>query len=98
MAVLPQSFAPNNATAEKEARRLLEARLGPLKELTPASGSYLNEAYPYEEDWQETFWGANYGRLLAVKRAVDPADVFWCAPCVGNEGWEAGDDGRLCRV
>ena len=35
--------------------------------------------------------------MKAIKRRVDPHDVFWCAPCVGNERWkEVGD--RLCRV
>lgn len=34
---------------------------------------------------------------LRIKRAVDPDDVFWCHPCVGNERWEQVD-GRLCRV
>jgi hypothetical protein len=25
--------------------------------------------------------------MLAVKRSVDPEDVIWCTPCVGNERW-----------
>lgn len=81
-----------------EARELIEARLQPLKDLTPDSGSYLNEAYPYEDDWQKAFWGDNYERLLSIKKTVDPEDVFWCVPCVGNEGWKEQDDGQLCRV
>lgn len=34
---------------------------------------------------------------LSIKRAVDPNDVFWCTPCVGNDRWKQVGD-RLCRV
>jgi hypothetical protein len=51
----------------------------------------------YEPDWQQSFWGDNYARLAEIKRAVDPDDVLWCAPCIGNEGWEEVDN-RLCQV
>ena len=55
------------------------------------------QAYVYQTDWQHTFWGENYERLLEIKQRIDPDDVFWCHPCVGNEGWE--EVGRqLCRV
>lgn len=50
-----------------------------------------------EPDFQKEYWGDNYTRLLSIKRSVDPYDVFWCAVCVGSEGWkEVG--GELCRV
>ena len=60
-------------------------------------GAYVNEANAYQPDWQETFWGSNYPRLLKIKREMDPDDVFWCHPCVGNERWQEVD-GQLCRV
>lgn len=56
------------------------------------------QAAAFEKDPAATFWGDNYQRLLEIKRKIDPHDVFWCSPCVGNEGWEQKDDGRLCRV
>ena len=49
-----------------------------------------------EPNFQQTFWGSNYPRLLKIKNKYDPTDVFWCQPCVGNEGWEVVDD-VLCR-
>jgi hypothetical protein len=50
-----------------------------------------------EPDWQHTFWGSNYSKLKAIKKKYDPRDVFWCHPCVGNEGWK--EDGvKLCRI
>ncbi|RDA89010.1 hypothetical protein CP532_0668 [Ophiocordyceps camponoti-leonardi (nom. inval.)] len=91
-------FPPLNKTAEREAIEILDKSFQPLRDLTPNSGAYMNEALPFERDWQHTFWGSNYERLLAIKKAVDPDDVFWCSPCVGNEGWRQRQDGRLCRV
>lgn len=69
-----------------------------LRELAPDTGAYVNEADANEPNFQETFWGENYARLKEIKRRIDPGDVFWCSPCVGNEGWEVVDGGGLCRV
>jgi hypothetical protein len=68
-----------------------------LRTLDPDSGAYINEADPYEPNWQQAFWGSNYERLLEIKRKVDPADVLWCQPCVGSENWELVGD-MVCRV
>lgn len=56
-----------------------------------------SQAYPYEADWQSDFWGDHYNRLAEIKREVDPDDVLWCHPCVGNEGWNE-IEGKLCRA
>jgi hypothetical protein len=48
----------------------------------------MSQNNPSEPNWQYAFWGENYERLLQIKRAVDPNDVLWCHPCVGNERWE----------
>lgn len=71
--------------------------LEPLRKLAPKSGAYVNEAFPEEPDWQHSFWGKNYERLLKIKREVDPDDVLWCNPCVGNDRWKEVD-GVLCRA
>lgn len=55
------------------------------------------QAAPFEPDWQHQFWGDNYERLVEIKRKVDPHDVLWCNPCVGNERWEEVGN-KLCRV
>lgn len=68
-----------------------------LRELAPDSGSYINEANPSEPDHQHAFWGNNYERLLKIKKKIDPTGLFWCAFCVGGEGWKA-IGGRVCRV
>jgi hypothetical protein len=67
-----------------------------LKSLNPNGGTYANEADPESPDWQRAFWGSNYERLFAIKKAVDPEGIFYCRACVGSELW---DDvgGVLCR-
>ncbi|KPM37671.1 hypothetical protein AK830_g8885 [Neonectria ditissima] len=91
-------YPPFDKVAALKTRKILNDRFEALRELTPGGGSYMNEGFPFEEDWQQTFWGENYERLLKIKRKVDPKDVLWCTPCVGSEGWEESSDGRLCRV
>ncbi|RKU43533.1 hypothetical protein DL546_006865 [Coniochaeta pulveracea] len=84
-AVLPQwkdtlvmgSFVfPYNFTApfaEMQARQdFITQKVMPLVEkATPGAGAYINEADYQQPDWQETFYGANYHRLLDVKRKWD---------------------------
>ncbi|HEV7555820.1 MAG TPA: BBE domain-containing protein [Kofleriaceae bacterium] len=61
------------------------AAMAPIRALTPAGGAYVNEADYFEPDWQRTFWGDNYTRLLAIKRTYDPAGLFVCHHCVGSD-------------
>ncbi|KAF2273025.1 FAD-binding domain-containing protein [Westerdykella ornata] len=75
------------------------------RDITPGSGAYLNEADRLEPNWQQSFWGSKYARLLEIKQAVDVKDVFWAANAVGSEGWVVetvdglpGENGKLCRV
>jgi hypothetical protein len=81
--------------------------LGPLRELTPAGGTYGNEADIAEPDWQNAFWGENYSRLLKIKKEVDPSGLFYVHHGVGSEDWVVDDrgivgvqstDGPLCRT
>ncbi|KAL7621380.1 hypothetical protein AAE478_008702 [Parahypoxylon ruwenzoriense] len=91
------SFPPLNLTARAETLADVNAMTEPLRRLAPNMGAYVNENNPGEPDWQHAFWGENYDRLFRIKREVDPLDVLWCHPCVGNERWK--EDGyQLCRV
>ncbi|KAF2795411.1 FAD binding domain-containing protein [Melanomma pulvis-pyrius CBS 109.77] len=67
-----------------------------LRELSPDTGAYFNEADSYEPEWQESFWGSNYERLLNIKRKYDPHNLLWCQRCVGSEALVEIGDGRLC--
>jgi hypothetical protein len=77
----------------------------PLREATLNGGAYGNEADPSEPNYQQSFWGANYARLVQIKNQWDPTGLFYVNRGVGTEGWvvEDGDrglqtqDGKLCR-
>ncbi|KAE8136429.1 hypothetical protein BDV38DRAFT_272028 [Aspergillus pseudotamarii] len=63
-------------------------KLEAMKAAAPGTGTYLNEADPYDPDWKEDFYGDQYNWLKSVKQKYDPDGVFWCYRCVGYEGWE----------
>jgi hypothetical protein len=87
-------------------RKLTNEILGPIRELTPTGGAYGNEADISEPDWQQSFWGSNYPKLLEIKHNWDPTDLFYVWHGVGSESWYMDDgdrgvqtqDGKLCRV
>lgn len=56
-----------------------------IRGATPGSGSYVNEADYFEPDWQTSFWGTNYPRLLGIKRKYDPDNLFRVHHGVGSE-------------
>jgi hypothetical protein len=83
----------------------LRARVNVLRDLTPESGTYFNEADRLEPGWQDAFWGYHYPRLLKIKKAVDPWNLFWAPNTVGGEGWAVmqpdglpTQDGPLCQT
>ncbi|KAI1120993.1 FAD-binding domain-containing protein [Nemania abortiva] len=90
-------FPPLNVTARQKTLTDINAMTEPLRRLAPKMGAYINENNPGEPNWQYTFWGENYKRLLKIKREIDPHDVLWCHPCVGNERWELHGY-QLCPV
>ena len=54
------------------------------------AGAYVSESNYFDEDWQASYWGSNYQRLLAAKQAYDPDGLFFVHNGVGTEGW-SGD-------
>jgi FAD/FMN-containing dehydrogenase len=84
---------PDRAKGEA-AKAGVTAAMKFIRDVTPSSGSYVNEADYFEPDWQRSFWGENYPRLLEIKRKYDPDGLFYCHHCVGSEGWS--NDG-MCR-
>ena len=65
----------------------------PLREVTPGGGAYANGAQIGEPDWQQSFFGANYPRLLELKMNFDPTELFYVHHGVGSAGWRVEDDG-----
>ncbi|KAF2122532.1 hypothetical protein BDV96DRAFT_593064 [Lophiotrema nucula] len=47
--------------------------------------AYSNEDMNFERDFQQSFWGENYPRLIQIKEEVDPDLLFQCPSCVGSE-------------
>jgi FAD/FMN-containing dehydrogenase len=50
--------------------------LDEVKNILPYQAAYTNEADILEKDWQQVFYGSNYGRLAAIKRKYDPTNFF----------------------
>ncbi|TLD25653.1 hypothetical protein PspLS_06299 [Pyricularia sp. CBS 133598] len=81
-----------------EAFRHVREVLSPaMRELSPGTGTYMNEADWGSPHWKEDFFGANWDRLSAIKNKFDPQGVFYCHNCAGSEEWTEMD-GRLCRL
>jgi FAD/FMN-containing dehydrogenase len=67
-----------------------------LERVAPGAGSYVSESNYFEAQWQTSFWGSNYAKLAAAKRAYDPEGLFWVHHGVGSEAWS--DDGFTPRT
>ncbi|KAG9230499.1 FAD binding domain-containing protein [Amylocarpus encephaloides] len=99
---------PDNATIKQQKQIRSDFAIygmKPLRDVTSGAGSYMNEADRLEPDFQQSFYGDNYARLLQIKQKYDPEDVFWAATAVGSEGWAVEsidglptENGPLCRV
>jgi FAD/FMN-containing dehydrogenase len=60
-----------------------------LRKAAPGAGAYVSESDFFEERWQDTYWGANYPKLLKVKGRYDPDGLFTVRHGVGSEQWSA---------
>ena len=64
-----------------------------LREVTPESGAYWNEADRYEPNWEQSFWGVdNYKKLKAIKQKYDPNGTFQVWNGVGGTRAETEDE------
>jgi FAD/FMN-containing dehydrogenase len=66
-----------------------------LRKVVPNAGSYVSESNYFERNWQRSFWGSNYPRLLAVKQKYDPDGLFFVHHGVGSESWSADGFTRI---
>ncbi|KAJ7617895.1 FAD-binding domain-containing protein [Roridomyces roridus] len=69
----------------------LSSGVDAFRALAPNSGAYQNEADLYEPDFEQSFWGDNYPRLLSIKQKYDPDHLLDCWQCVG---WKGHSDPR----
>jgi FAD/FMN-containing dehydrogenase len=73
------------------------------RDLTPGSGAYLNEGDRMEPNFQWSFYGSHYPKLLEIKQRYDPANLFYAHTAVGSEFFEVrtesgapDENGKLC--
>ena len=92
-------YSYTNWTLDLANQKLMTDTLLPqLENLTPNGGVYLNEADFRQPDFQTTFYGGNYQKLLAIKNKYDPDNIFYALTGVGSDQWTQAADGRLCKV
>ena len=82
--------APNLDDARDNAQAI-DIAMNALRAVIPEVGSYVSESNYFEKNWQRSFWGSNYPRLLAAKQKYDPDGLFFVHHGVGSEQWS--DDG-----
>ncbi|KAL3462057.1 hypothetical protein BJX64DRAFT_149655 [Aspergillus heterothallicus] len=101
------NWAENATVAEIKAAReeFTYTHMQHWRDVSPGAGSYLGESDRMEPNFQQSFYGSAYPRLLALKQKLDPRNVFYAATAVGSEDWKVvtenglpSEDGRLCRV
>ncbi|MGH7522763.1 MAG: FAD-binding oxidoreductase [Gemmatimonadales bacterium] len=85
---------PDEAAA-RSSRDAISRCMTPLRRVADGGGAYSAESSFFQENWQHSYWGSNYGRLASVKRQYDPAGLFFVHHGVGSEEWS--DDGFTRR-
>jgi FAD/FMN-containing dehydrogenase len=75
--------------ADRHNARHISQAMSELKTVAPGAGSYFAESDFFEPDWQTSYWGPNYPRLLSIKKKFDPAGLFFVHHGAGSEDWSA---------
>ncbi|KAF6824085.1 FAD binding domain-containing protein [Colletotrichum musicola] len=94
---LPWSFDVPFADMVAEQNRMTEVVQPVIEAATPGAGAYINEADFQQKDWQETFFGVNYPKLLRIKQKYDPRGLLYNVAAVGSDAWTVDYHGRMCR-
>jgi FAD/FMN-containing dehydrogenase len=79
-----QGHEPDRAAGQAGMHNV-DLAMKPIRDVAPDAGTYSNEADFFEPDWQHSFWGGNYSRLLEVKRKYDPTNLFRVHHGVGSD-------------
>lgn len=95
---LPWSFEKPFEDMVAEQNRITTQLQPVIEAATPGAGAYMNEADFQQPDFQQTFFGTNYPRLLSIKRKYDPKSLLYAVAGVGSEHWHVALDGRMCMA
>ncbi|HWO85314.1 MAG TPA: BBE domain-containing protein, partial [Stellaceae bacterium] len=68
---------PDIEVDRRHARAIGKA-MSELKSVAPGAGSYFAESDFFELQWQNSYWGPNYPRLLSIKRNTTPPASSSC--------------------
>lgn len=79
-------------------KRITNEFVPQISAVTPGAGAYMNEADFNQPNWKETFYGANWDRLLTIKNKWDPNALLYNLKGVGSDVWNVAADGRMCKV
>ena len=79
-------YEPSVIESRKAADRITQC-MNQLRALVPNGGAYVSESDYFQKDWQQAYWGSNYGRLAEIKKKYDPDGLFVVHNGVGSEGW-----------
>ncbi|KAJ0109055.1 isoamyl alcohol [Diaporthe amygdali] len=79
------SIAWNSSYSERLDAAINLTRSTELAEevIGPEGGAYVHESNMFTKNWQRSYWGTNYDRLLEIKHKYDPDLLLNCWKCVG---------------
>lgn len=63
----------------------------------PGGGAYVHEASVFTRDWQQSYWGIHYDRLLEIKNKYDPDSLLNCWKCVGFKEESVSSEEFKCQ-
>jgi len=82
---IPEVKAIWNADKPGETKRNVEWAYEFFEDLrSHATGAYVNYIDPLLCDWPKMYYGKNYARLLAIKKSVDPHNLFKFQQAIGS--------------
>jgi FAD/FMN-containing dehydrogenase len=85
---------PDRVAARQHASAI-DSAMNEVRKVLTDVGSYVAEGNFFDDAWQQSYWGSNYPRLLAVKEKYDPDGLFFVHHGVGSERWSADGFTRL---
>lgn len=65
--------------------------------ISPGGGAYVHESSVFMKDWQNSFCGTKYDRLLDIKNKHDPDSLLQCWKCIGFKEESVSSEDFKCQ-